>query len=701
MKVQVGAEIGGKKITIETGEIARQAGGSVMVQCGETMVFCAATAANKPKEGVDFFPMSIDYKEKFYASGKIPGGFLRREGRPGDREILVSRLADRPIRPLFPDGFANETQVFMYTLSYDMENEPDVLAVNAASSALMLSNVPFLGPVGAVRIGMIDGKLIVNPTHKERVGSKIDIVVAGTADAITMVEGESLEITEATLVEGLELAHVEIKKLCAIQSDLAKQCGKEKMKFEKAVRETEMHSTIKTKYAGAIKSAITTPEKHKRAESLSEIKAKIVKELTTDENRAELTPTIKSAYDDVEQTVLRNLVVDDHIRADGRGLTDVRPITIRTGVLPRTHGSALFTRGETQVVVAVTLGTGQDEQLMDNIEGKTDKAYMFHYNFPPFSVGEVKFAPGPGRREIGHGMLAERAVSFCLPDKKDFPYTVRIVSEVMESNGSSSMASVCGGTLALMDAGVKIKAPVAGVAMGLVTEGEKYAIITDILGIEDALGDMDFKVAGTRKGITAIQMDIKTTGLSMKIMTEALAQANKGRMHILDQMAEAMPKPKDDISKYAPRMIIVKVPSDMVGAVIGPGGKIIRSITEASNSQIDIEDDGTVKIFATNTEDAMKAKTMVENIVQPAEIGKVFTGKVTRVVDFGAFVEISPGTEGLVHISHLANHRVNRVTDVVQEGQELLVKIIDVDQRTRKIRLSHKEALEDQANDRK
>ncbi|MBI3581404.1 MAG: polyribonucleotide nucleotidyltransferase [Nitrospinae bacterium] len=696
MAVQVTAGIGQKKITIETGEIARQAGGSVVVRCGDTIVFSAATAASKSKPGFDFFPLTIDYREKFYSSGRIPGGFLRREGRPADRETLVSRLADRPMRPLFPDGFNNETQVFMYTLSYDGENEPDVLAVNTASAALTISDVPFLGPVGAVRMGIVDGALVVNPTREERKKSAMDVVVAGTSTAITMVEGEAHEVTEARLVEALELAHSEIKKLCAAQLELAAKAPNEKMGFEPAVRETAVHEQIREKFSAEIKTAVCIPEKHQRAGALSEIKSKIVKALTTDENRAALEGTIKSAYDDVEQMVVRHMIVTEGRRADGRGLAEVRPISIRTGVLPRAHGSALFTRGETQVLVAVTLGTGQDEQLIDNIEGKSDKDYYFHYNFPPFSVGEVKFQPGPGRREIGHGMLAERAVGFCLPDKEKFPYTVRVVSEVMESNGSSSMASVCGGTLALMDAGVQIKAPVAGVAMGLVAEGDKTAIITDILGLEDALGDMDFKVAGTRKGITAIQMDIKTVGLSMQIMKDALAQANGARMHILDQMAAALPKPKDDISLYAPRMIIVKVPSDMVGAVIGPGGKIIRSITEASNSQIDIEDDGTVKIFAANLEDAQKAKTMVENIVQPAEIGKTFIGKVTRIVDFGAFVQISPGTEGLVHISHMAPHRIDRVSDVVSEGDEILVKVIDVDQRTKKIRLSHKEALEDE-----
>lgn len=692
---RVEVEIGGKTIALETGEIARQAGGAVMVYCGESIAFAAATAAPEPKLGIDFFPLTIDFREKFYAAGKIPGSFHRREGRPAEREVLVSRLADRPIRPLFPDGFNNETQVFMYALSYDAVNEVDVMAVVAASAALTVSDVPFLGPVGAVRMGIVDGKLVVNPTCEERKKGVLDIVVAGTADSITMVEGEAKEVTEAVLIEGLEMAHQEIKKLCQAQKDLAAKAPQAKMSFTPAVRETELHGKIRDMFTAEIKQAICIKEKHARADAMSAIKKKVVEKLTTEENRAALTPTLKSAYDDVEQQVLRSMILDEQKRADGRGLSEVRPITIRTGVLPRAHGSALFTRGETQVIVAATLGTGMDEQLIDNLEGKSNKAYMFHYNFPPFSVGEVKFAPGPGRREIGHGALAERAVSFCLPDAKEFPYTVRIVSEVMESNGSSSMASVCGGTLALMDAGVQIKAPVAGVAMGLIMEHGKYAILTDILGLEDALGDMDFKVTGTRKGITAIQMDIKLTGISTEVMGKALAQAHTARMHILDQMQQAMPKPAADISKYAPRMIITKVPSDMVGAVIGPGGKVIRAITESTKTMIDIEDDGTVKIFAANNDDAQKAKTMVDNIVQPAEIGKMYFGKVTRIVDFGAFVEISPGTEGLVHISHIADRRINRVQDVIAEGDEIWVKVIDVDHRTRKIRLSHKEALAD------
>ncbi len=691
---RVEVEIGGKIIAIESGEIARQAGGSVMVYCGESIVFGAATSAASPKEGQDWFPLSMDYREKFYASGKIPGSFARREARPSEREILTSRLADRPIRPLFPDGFMNDTQVFTYALSYDGINECDVLSILASSASLFVSNVPFHGPVGAVRMGYIDGVLVVNPTAEERKKSLMDIVVAGTDDSITMVEGESKEISEELLIQALEVAHTAIHKLCAAQKELAAKVGRPKMAFTAADRDNEWHEKIRSHRAD-IKAVICIKDKHARIEAMAAVKKTIIETYITPENKATAGKIIKGAYDDVEQQVLREMILNEGLRADGRTLTEVRPITIRTGVLPRAHGSALFTRGETQVVVAITLGTGQDEQLIDNIEGKSHKNYMYHYNFPPFSVGETKGAPGPGRREIGHGALAERALQWTLPDAKEFPYTLRIVSEVMESNGSSSMASVCGGSLALMDGGVKIKAPIAGVAMGLVAEGDKFAILTDILGIEDALGDMDFKVAGSRKGITAIQMDIKLTGIKIEIMKQALMQALKGRLHILDQMEAAMPNVAPDISKYAPRMIIMKVPNDMIGAIIGPGGKNIRAITEATKTQIDIEDDGSVKIFAANSIDAEKAKSFIETIIEPATIGKLYFGKVTRIVDFGAFVEIAPGTEGLVHISHCSDKRINSVSEVMAEGDQIWVKVIDVDPRTRKIRLSHKEAVAD------
>ncbi len=699
MKTRVEVEIGASTLSVETGEIARQAGGSVFVQCGDSIVFAAATAQDSVREGIDFFPLTVDYREKFYAAGKIPGGFLKREARPSDKETLVCRLVDRPLRPLFPKGFANETQVLLYTYSYDGENEVDVMAITAASAALMVSNVPFNGPVSAVRVGYVDDKLAVNPTAPQRKESKLDMIVAGTDESIMMVEGEAKELTEHQMVEALEFAHNAIKKLCEMQKELATKAPKEKMEFAAPEKDTEWHEKVKSGYEADIKTAVTVPGKDKKSAALSELKKRVIEEQTTEENRDELKGTIKEAFGDIQKNVVRKMILEEGVRADGRGLADVRPIEIRTGVLPRTHGSALFTRGETQALVVVTLGTGQDEQMTDNITGKSYSPYIFHYNFPPFSVGEVKFHGGPGRREIGHGALAGRAVSFVLPDHDDFPYTIRIVSEILESNGSSSMASVCGGTLALMDAGVQIKAPVAGVAMGLVMEDGKSAILTDILGLEDALGDMDFKVAGTRNGITAIQMDIKVAGISTDLMEKALEQAHQARLHILDEMHKAMPEARADVSTYAPRMKIIHIPTDMTGALIGPGGKNIRAITEETDCMIDIEDGGIVKIFSANSENLARAIKAVEAVVTPAEIGKDYMGKVVRIVDFGAFVQIAPGTDGLVHISHLADHRVNKVTDILTEGDEIWVKVIEIDQRSKKIRLSHKEALSEMSDE--
>jgi len=692
---RVEVQIGHSTLSIETGEMARQAGGAVLVGYADSMVFAAATAEDEQKRDLDFFPLTIDYREKFYAAGKIPGGFFKREGRPTEKETLASRLTDRPIRPLFPDGFANETQVLLYALSHDGENDTDVLTINAASAALMVSNIPFNGPVSAVRVGRLKGELVINPTLSTYDDLELDMLVAGSPDHIMMVEGGAKEVPEHEMVEALKFAHEEIKKICAIQVELASKANKPKMEFTPPVKDTEYHGKVSDQFSAEIKAAVCVPEKEKRAKAVSELKRKVVEALTTEENREELTRTVKDAFSDIQKKIVRKMVLEEGLRADGRGLTDVRPITIRTGVLPRTHGSVLFTRGETQALVVATLGTGMDEQTLDNIEGRKTRKFMLHYNFPPFSVGEVKFTGGPGRREIGHGSLAARGVSFAIPDHEEFPYTIRIVSEILESNGSSSMASICGGTLALMDAGVKIKAPVAGVAMGLVSEGDKTAILTDILGLEDALGDMDFKVAGTRDGITAIQMDIKIEGLSLQLMEEALEQAHKARLHILDEMEKAVPKSSDEISPYAPRMITIKIPTDMIGAIIGPGGKMIRSITESTNSMIDVTDDGNVKIFSTSSEDAEKAREMVERIITPAEIGKIYKGKVVRIVDFGAFVEIAPGVDGLVHISHIDHQRIERVSDVLSEGEEIMVKVIDIDQRSKKIRLSRKEALSD------
>ena len=690
---RVEVQIGEHTLSIETGEMARQAGGAVLIGYADSVVFAAATAQPEPKRDLDFFPLTIDYREKFYAAGKIPGGFFKREGRPTEKETLASRLTDRPIRPLFPKDFANETQVLLYALSHDGENDTDVLTINAASAALMVSNIPFNGPVSALRVGKLDGKLVINPGISTYGDLTIDMLVAGSPDHIMMVEGGAQNIPEHDIVEALKFAHEEIKKICKIQQELADKVHKPKMEFASSEKDTEYHAKVGEKFTAEIKTAVCTPGKEEKSQALSELKAKVVAEFTTDENKDELTGTIKGAFSDTQKEIVRKMILDEGTRADGRGLTDVRPITIRTGILPRTHGSVLFTRGETQALVVATLGTGQDEQTLDNIEGRKSRKFMLHYNFPPFSVGEVKFTGGPGRREIGHGSLAHRAVSYALPDHEDFPYTIRIVSEILESNGSSSMASVCGGTIALMDAGVKIKAPVAGVAMGLVKEGDRTAILTDILGMEDALGDMDFKVAGTRNGITAIQMDIKIEGISTDLMEEALTQAKDARLHILDVMEKAVPKPKDDISPHAPRMITVKIPTDMIGAIIGPGGKMIRAITEETNSMIDVNDEGIVKIFSTNTEDAERAKVRIEQIITPAEIGKIYKGKVVRIVDFGAFVEIAPGVDGLVHISHIDHQRIERVSDVLTEGEEIMVKVIDIDQRSKKIRLSRKEAL--------
>lgn len=697
MITRVEVEVGHSKVSIETGEMARQAGGAVIIQYGDSVVLGAATADSKPREGVDFFPLTIDYREKFYAAGKIPGGFFKREARPSEKETLVCRLTDRPIRPLFPKGFANETQVLLYALSHDGENDTDVLAVTAASAALMVSDVPFEGPIAAVRVGSIDGKFVVNPTLSQREESTLDMVVCGSADSIVMVEGMAKQLPEHQIMEALKFAHEHVKELCRIQVELASRANKPKMSFAPPAEDNEWHGKIRETFEGEMKTAVCTPGKMEKSAEVSKLKKKVVESLTTEENRNELSGAIKGAFGDVQKQIVRKMILEEGVRVDGRDLKSVRPITIRTGILPRTHGSVLFTRGETQALVVATLGTGTDEQTLDNIEGKKTRTFMLHYNFPPFSVGEVKFTGGPGRREIGHGALAERAVSAAVPSHDEFPYTIRIVSEILESNGSSSMASVCGGTLALMDAGVKIKAPVAGIAMGLVTEDGKNAILTDILGMEDALGDMDFKVAGTRDGISAIQMDIKVAGISLELMEQALEQAREARLHILDVMQKAVPSPRDDISKYAPKMMTIQIPPDMIGSVIGPGGKTIRSITEATQAQVDIDNSGAVKIFAADSAQAEKAKAMVENIVKPVDIGSIFNGKVVRIVDFGAFVEISPGTEGLVHISHMANHRINRVSDVFSEGDEILVKVIEVDSRTKKIRLSHKEALNDRS----
>jgi len=695
---RVEIEINGGKLSIETGEVARQANGSALVRYGDTVVIAAAVASKEAKEGIDFMPLTVDYREKFYAAGKIPGGFFKREGKPSEREVLVSRLIDRPLRPLFPDGFTNEVQVVCFVLSADQKYDPDILAIIGASVSLSVSDIPMLSPVGAVRVGRIDGKFITNPSYEEIGKSDINIVIAGTKESIVMVEGGAKEIPENIIVDALSYGHEEIKKIVALQMELSKRIGKEKIKPPEAAHEKSVIQMRVREFAGKkLEEAVVIKDKLKRQAKVDEVLKETIEQLLADPEPQTANPEIskgdiKKSFENLESETVRRLIIEKGIRADGRGLKDIRPINIKIGVLPRTHGSALFTRGETQALVVATLGTSVDEQRLDNLEGKTSKRFMLHYNFPSFSVGEVKFLSGPGRREIGHGALAERAVIPILPSEDVFPYTVRIVSDILESNGSSSMATVCGSSLALMDAGAPIKSPVAGIAMGLIKEGEKVAILSDILGLEDHLGDMDFKVAGTSSGVTAIQMDIKVTGVDREVMESALEQAREGRLHVLKEMEKVIAQPKSDLSLYAPRIITMQIKSEKVRDVIGPGGKIIRGIIEQTGVSIDIEDDGTIAIASSDGDAAQKAINIIKELTQEAEVGKIYMGKVKKIMDFGAFVEIFPGTDGLVHISQLADRRVANVYDEVKEGEEILVKVLEVD-RQGKIRLSRKDAL--------
>jgi polyribonucleotide nucleotidyltransferase len=690
-KVEI--DIDGKIISIEAGDLARQAGGTVIIRQGDTMVLVAATMAGKPREGIDFFPLTVDYREKTYAAGKIPGSFFRREARPGELETLICRLIDRPIRPLFPKEFKNETQVVAMVVSHDGENPPDVNAITGASAALMISDIPFENPVAGARISRVDGKLIFNPNYEETAASDLNLIMAGTADGIVMVESGANEVSEDDMMEALDFGHERIKKVIGIQIKLRELLGKEKLVVEPAPVNEELKASINSKAAEKLDAACQIAGKHERGDAVKQIQNDLCAELNPDED-ADIKGEIKDIFHDLEKTVVRNLVLDKQYRVDGRGLADVRPISIMTGYLPRVHGSAVFTRGETQALVATTLGTSSDEQRMDSLEFKGSKSFMLHYNFPAFCTGEVKFISGPGRREIGHGMLAERSLIPVLPNKDDFPYTIRIVSEILESNGSSSMASVCGGALSMMDAGIPIKAPVAGIAMGLIKDGDRVAILSDILGSEDHLGDMDFKVAGTANGITALQMDIKITGLDRDLMKTALQQAKEGRLHILGEMDKALSTPREEINKHAPRIVTLTVPKDKIRDVIGPGGKVIREIIDKTGVSIDINDDGLVSIASADAEAAAKAVEFVENLTQEVEVGKIYLGKVKKIVDFGAFVEIFPGTDGLVHISQICDRRIKNVSDEIQEGDEIKVKVIDVDQQG-KVKLSRKEALKD------
>ena len=690
---KVELDIDGKLISIEAGDLARQAGGAVIVRQGDTMLLVTATMAGQAREGIDFFPLTVDYREKTYAAGKIPGNFFRREARPGDIETLTCRLIDRPIRPLFPKAFKNETQVVALVISHDQTNPPDVNAITGASAALMISDIPFETPIAGARISRVDGKLIFNPTYEDTANSDLNLVMAGTADGIVMVEAGANEASEDDMMAALEFGHERIKQLIEIQIKLRGLLGKEKLVVEAPQVDEELKSKIHEKTAAKLTEAMQISGKHERSDTIKQIREDFKAELSPEELE-EKAGAIKELFHDLEKDIVRNLVLDKHYRVDGRGLADVRPITIQVGYLPRVHGSAVFTRGETQALVSTTLGTASDEQRIDSLEYKGTKSFFLHYNFPAFCTGEVKFLSGPGRREIGHGMLAERSLIPILPDKDKFPYTIRIVSEILESNGSSSMASVCGGSLSLMDAGVPIKAPVAGIAMGMIKDGDRVAILSDILGSEDHLGDMDFKVTGTLKGINALQMDIKIGGLSHDLMAKALEQAKEGRLHILGEMDKALQSPREEMSQYAPRIVTITVPKDKIRDVIGPGGKVIREIIDKTGVSIDINDDGVVSIASTDEDSAKRAVEFVQNLVQEVEIGKIYLGKVKKVVDFGAFVEIFPGTDGLVHISQICDRRIKNVSDEIQEGDEIKVKVIDVDQQGR-VKLSRKEALRD------
>jgi polyribonucleotide nucleotidyltransferase len=692
--VTVALDLRGRGLSIETGRLAKQASGSALVRYGDSVLLATATASKTERVGIDFFPLTVDYQERMYAAGKIPGGFFKREGRASEREILTSRLIDRPARPLFPDGFYCETQVIASVLSAGEENVIELLGIIGASAALSVSDIPFDGPVGAVRVGRLGGAFVVNPTLKEVDQSDLNIVVAGTRDAILMVEGGASEMSEADLLAGLAFAHEEIKRIVGIQEDLRSQAGKPKRTVASVEVDPALLADVERAASGKLRAAVMVPDKMERQKAVDEIVESAVAELAGgDESRGR---QVRIACHDLEKKEMRRMIVDQGVRADGRGPSQIRPISSEVGILPRTHGSAVFTRGETQGLVVATLGTSDDEQRIDALEGQSFKSFMLHYNFPPFSVGEVKPLRGPGRREVGHGALAERALRPVIPDKADFPYTIRIVSDILESNGSSSMATVCGGTLALMDAGVPIKAPVAGIAMGLIKEGNVVVVLSDILGVEDHLGDMDFKVTGTSRGVTAVQIDTKIAGLGWDVLTRALEQARQGRIHILGEMAKAIAEPRADLSVHAPRIFTMQIRTDKIRDVIGSGGKVIRGIIEQTGAKIDVEDSGLIHIASVDEAAARKAMEIITGIVADAEVGKIYLGKVRKIMDFGAFVEILPGTDGLVHISQIAEHRVTNVSDELKEGEEVLVKVLEID-RAGKIRLSRKEALREKA----
>jgi polyribonucleotide nucleotidyltransferase len=689
-------DFGGRKLTIETGVMAKQADGAVTVRYGDTVVLVTSTADRKERVGIDFLPLTVDYRENTYAAGKIPGGFFKREGRPNEKETLTSRLIDRPIRPLFPKGWPYETQVVALVLSADLANDPDILAVTGASAALHVSDIPFTTPIAAVRVGLVNGELVLNPTYQQMDDSRLDLVVVGSATEVVMVEAGASEVSENDVLEAIWFGQQHCRTLVAMQEEMRAAVGRPKRAPKPKELDAAMVAAIESTYGNRLYQALKVPVKIESYRAVAALLDEVVK--AQPETEPERRAMAASVFHDLHKRTARRELLGQRRRFDDRAPAQVRPVRAEVGVLPRTHGSALFTRGETQALVTCTLGTSEDAQILDWLEGESKKRFMLHYNFPPFSVGEVKFLRGPGRREIGHGALAERALLPLLPDDEQFPYTIRLVSDILESNGSSSMASICGGSLCLMDAGVPMRAAVAGAAMGLVKEGDNYLILTDIAGVEDHYGDMDFKVAGTREGITALQMDIKIQGISKTIMSEALEQAHRARLHILDIMTGTLAQPRESISTFAPRIFTIRINKDKIREVIGPGGKMIRSIVERTGCKIDVEDDGRIHIASVDEASAQKAIDIIKEITAEAEPGKTYLGKVTRIANFGAFVEILPGLEGLMHISEVAEHRVREVTDEIKEGEEILVKVLEVD--GDRIRLSRKAVLREKREER-
>jgi polyribonucleotide nucleotidyltransferase len=684
-KVEV--EIGGKTISLETGKLAKQANGAVLVRCGDTVVLVTAVGREETRESQDFFPLTVDIEERMYAAGKIPGGFIKRESRPSEKAILTARQIDRPIRPLFPKGFMNEVQIVGTILSVDQDNAYDVLCMIGASAALTISEIPFYGPLGAVRIGIIDGKFVVNPTLTDLQEATLDLVVSASKEAIVMVEAGATEVSEETILEGLRLAHAEIKKLIDVQLELQQLVGKPKWQIAEWSVDADVMAEVQSRFETRLSAATTITDKKERATATAEVKQEVLTTLLSDDADSERHVQVRRAFGQLEKTIIRKRIAVDKVRPDGRAVDEIRPISVEVGLMPRTHGSALFTRGQTQALTLLTLGASGEHQRLDGLGLEVSKRYIHHYNFPPFCVGETGFMRGPKRRDIGHGALAERALLPVLPDEVDFPYTIRVVSEILESNGSSSMASVCGSTLSLMDAGVQIKDPVAGIAMGLIKEGDAVVVLTDIAGVEDHLGDMDFKVAGTKNGITALQMDIKIQGVTFEILGEALEQARRGRLFILDKMLAVIPAPRGELSVYAPRIFSIQIDPAQIGLIIGKGGETIRGMTDEFSCSIDIEDDGTIFICAPDQESAEAVISRINSMTKDIEVGDVFTGKVVKMTAFGAFVELKKGTDGLLHISQLGKGHVKQVEDVLKRGDIVTVEVVEIDKARNRIGL--------------